>query len=75
MVGETGSHRTGTRIHLLIPGHTLVTSSARPAVWPDGSPKAWSLLNQMSCVSPSSPGSEQGSRRGHGHSDDFMMCK
>lgn len=36
MAGDTGSHCTGTRIHLLIPGYTLVTSSVRPAVWPDG---------------------------------------
>lgn len=75
MAGDTGSHRTGTRIHLLIPGYTLVTSSARPAVQPDGYAKAWPMLNQMSRGSLSALGSEQGSCGEHGHRDDFMMCK
>lgn len=64
MAGETGSHCTGTRIHLLIPGYTLVSFSARPACGQMANTKAWAMLNQMSCNSLSSPGSEQGSRRG-----------
>lgn len=75
MAGETGFHPIGARIHLLIPGYTLVTSYTRPAVQPDGYTKARSLLNQMSHCSLPSPGSEQGSHEGHGHGDDFTMCK
>ena len=51
VAGESGLHHTGTRVHLLIPRYTLVTSYKRPAGQPDGCVKVLSLLSQLSfCV-------------------------